>query len=79
MKEKSMKEIQTKISDYTRYIYILLAVSTFLYLGTVIGNGEKTSFQMLIMSGTTIALLGLSFYFAYKAKKLRKQLKQEEQ
>lgn len=74
-----MKDIQTKISDYTRYIYILLAVSTFLYLGAVIGNGEKTASQMLAMSGTTIALLGLSFYFAYKTKKLRRQLQQEEQ
>lgn len=74
-----MKDIQTKISDYTRYIYILLAISTFLYLGTIIGNGEKTSSQMLVMSGTTIALLGLSFYFAYETKKLRRQLQQEEQ
>ncbi len=74
-----MKDIQTKISDYTRYIYILLAVSTFLYLGTVIGDGEKTPSQMLAMSGTTIVLLGLSFYFAYKTKKLRRHLQQEEQ
>lgn len=79
MKEKLMKDIQTKISDYTRYIYILLAVSTFLYLGAVIGNGEKAPSQMLVMSGTTLALLGLSFYFAYKTKKLRRQLQQEEQ
>ncbi|MDQ0244539.1 Ca2+/Na+ antiporter [Bacillus fengqiuensis] len=79
MNEKLVKEIQTKISDYTRYIYILLAVSTFLYLGTVIGDGEKTLSQMLVMSGTTIALLGFSFYFAYKTKKLHRQLQQEEQ
>ncbi|HWO95366.1 MAG TPA: YrhC family protein [Bacillus sp. (in: firmicutes)] len=78
MKEKLMKEIQTKISDYTRYIYILLAVSTFLYLGTIIGNGEKNPSQMLVMSGATTALLGLSFYFAYKTKKLRQKLQQEE-
>jgi hypothetical protein len=78
MKEKMMREIQAKISDYTRYIYILLAVSTFFYLGTIIGNGEKTALQMNVMMGATAVLLSAAFYFAYRIKKLRKILQEEE-
>ncbi|MFC3883010.1 YrhC family protein [Bacillus songklensis] len=78
MNEKMIRELQTKISDYTRFIYILLAVSTFLYLGTVIGNGEKDPLQMDVMMGTTAVLLGGAFYFAYKIKKMNKEMEKEE-
>jgi hypothetical protein len=78
MNQKMVREIQAKISDYTRFIYILLAVSTFLYLGTVIGNGEKAALQMDVMMGTTVVLLSMAFYFACKIKKLRKVLQEEE-
>jgi predicted neutral ceramidase superfamily lipid hydrolase len=79
MKQSLKRNIQMKISDYTRYLYILLAVSTFLYLGTIIGNGEKALVQMIVMSGATVTLLALSFYFASKIKKLRQELDREEQ
>lgn len=78
MKEQMIREMQAKISDYTRFIYILLAVSTFLYLGTLIGNGEKSALQIDVMMGTTVTLLGGAFYFAYKTKKLHKALQEEE-
>ncbi|TYR82333.1 hypothetical protein FZC66_01670 [Priestia megaterium] len=72
------KKIQREIEDYRRFIYVLLAVSTFLYIGVLIGNGEKANAQLLVMSGTSILFIAMAFYFAYQTKKLKQQIQEEE-
>ncbi|MBM7701439.1 YrhC family protein [Metabacillus iocasae] len=79
MDNQLIKRIETKIEDYRRFIYVLLSVSTFLYIGILIGNGEKALFQLNVMMGAIVLLLGLSFYFAFKVKKLKKELLEREE
>ncbi len=77
MNQKELKLIKQKIEDYRRFIYVLLATGTFLYIGVLIGQGEKTFVQLMFMSGVDVVLLVVAFYFAYQAKKLKKKIKDE--
>ncbi|AEN87534.1 hypothetical protein BMWSH_0650 [Priestia megaterium WSH-002] len=55
------QHIKAKIEDYSRFIYVLLAVSTFLYIGVMIGQGEKSDMQLGIMEAIVILLPPLLF------------------
>ncbi|MEH7563674.1 YrhC family protein, partial [Priestia megaterium] len=63
------QHIKAKIEDYSRFIYVLLAVSTFLYIGVMIGQGEKSDMQLGIMEAIVILFAALAFYFSYQTKK----------
>ncbi|RDZ15467.1 hypothetical protein C3744_09800 [Priestia megaterium] len=73
------QHIKAKIEDYSRYIYVLLAVSTFLYIGVMIGQGEKSDMQLGIMEAIVILFASLAFYFSYQTKKLKKELMKEKE
>ncbi|KOO43837.1 YrhC family protein [Priestia koreensis] len=72
--EQYVKNVKAKIEDYTRFIYILLAVSTFLYIGVLIGMGDKSPVKIDTMMGVLVLFLGAAFYFAWRTKKLKKSL-----
>jgi hypothetical protein len=73
-----MKELQQKIADYIRFGQVMLALSAFLMLGLLLPNGQKEMVQMFAMMGAITAFLGGSFYFFYRARKLRDKLEENE-
>ncbi|MFD3449286.1 YrhC family protein [Microbacteriaceae bacterium 4G12] len=73
-----MKNLQYKISDYIRFGQVLLALSTIFMVGLLLPNGEKQSIQFAVMIGAIITFLGTSFFFFYRAKKLREKVDEME-
>ena len=74
-----MKTLKEKMTDYTRYSMILLAVSVFLYIGVAFQHGGKEPYQIFSMMGVTVIFLALSFTFIFKARKLKKQLQEQDE
>ncbi|WP_028402870.1 YrhC family protein [Ectobacillus panaciterrae] len=74
-----MKHMQHKIADYIRFGQVLLALSTILMLGLLIPNGEKEMMQLYVMIGAIVAFLGGSFFFFFRAKKIREKMDDLEQ
>ncbi|MBM6619671.1 YrhC family protein [Bacillus sp. RD4P76] len=68
------KSLQDKITDFTRFGMVLLAVSVFLFIGTLIPNEGKSMIQTYLMLGTNFILLGAAFYFFQKSVKLKNKL-----
>lgn len=75
---EGVKDMVQKISDYTRFAQVLLAVGAFLTIGLLLPNGEKDAAQLAIMIGTIFSFLGGSFYFFYRVKEMRDQLEESE-
>lgn len=72
---KQMKNIRSKITDYTSFGYILLVLSVFLYIGIIIPE-ERSVFQIYTMMGTTLIFLSVSFTFFVLAIKYKKQIEE---
>ncbi len=70
---KQVKNLRTKVTDYTNFGYILLVLSVFLYIGVIIPEG-RSPFQLYTMMGSTLILLSLSFTFFILVIKYKKQL-----
>ncbi|WP_449537062.1 YrhC family protein [Ferdinandcohnia sp. Marseille-Q9671] len=70
---KEMKSLRSKITDYTHFGYVLLALSVFLYIGVIIPE-DRSPFQLYTLMGSTAILLSLSLLFFILAMKSRKQL-----
>jgi Na+/melibiose symporter-like transporter len=73
-----MKELQEKISDYTRFGQVILAISTFLMVGLLIPNGAKETVQIFAMMGSIIVFLVLAFFFFKRVRTMRDQLEESE-
>jgi len=71
---KKLKELQAKVADYTRFAYILVALSAFLYIGVLIPGEGKTEIHIYGLMGVTIILLGLAFTFFRKVISLKKMI-----
>jgi hypothetical protein len=67
------KNIKSKISDYSTYGNILLALSVFFFLSVIIPGSEKSKLQLAVMMGTTISFLAMTFIFYRKAFQLKKE------
>ncbi|WP_010678214.1 YrhC family protein [Bacillus timonensis] len=72
---KQTKNIRSKIADYTSFGYILLVLSSFMYIGIIIPE-EHSSFQIYTMMGSTLIFLSLSFTFFVLAIKYKKQIEE---
>lgn len=71
---KDLKSLQDKITDFTRFGMVLLAVSVFLFIGMLIPNEGKSIVQTYAMIGSELLLLGAAFYFFQKSVKLKNKL-----
>ncbi|WP_335416325.1 YrhC family protein [Bacillus sp. JJ1566] len=71
-RNNQLKNMRNKITDFTNYGYILLALSVFLYIGIIIPE-ERSPFQIYIMMGSTLIFLCLSFTFFLLAIKYKKR------
>jgi hypothetical protein len=69
-----MKDLQDKITDFSRFGMVLLAVSVFLFIGTLIPSEDKAVLQTNLMMISTIFFLGIAFFFFRKVASYKKQL-----
>ncbi|MFT4412724.1 YrhC family protein [Fredinandcohnia humi] len=71
--DKQVKNLRSKITDYTNFAYVLLAISAFLYIGVIIPE-ERSSFQLFALMGSTIIFLGVAFGLLMLVLKYKKQI-----
>jgi hypothetical protein len=76
--KNKMKVIQGKVTDYTNFGFVLLAVSVFLYIGVLIPTEGILPLRTNLLMGATVLFLSLSFYFFHKVVKFKQILNQEE-
>ncbi|MCA1031839.1 YrhC family protein [Bacillus timonensis] len=74
MQSEYIKSLQAKVNDYTRFSFILICVSVFLYIGVLIPNEDKGSLQINLLMVTTFLFLVLAFYFFRKVISLKREI-----
>ncbi|HEX6922290.1 MAG TPA: YrhC family protein [Bacillales bacterium] len=78
MGEKKFKDLQHKITDYKNFSLVLLVLSIYLAMGSLIPfEGRTGQDQLLLSSGAVVALLS-SIFFHRKVMKIKGQLENEE-
>ncbi|MCQ6266369.1 YrhC family protein [Fictibacillus sp. WQ 8-8] len=76
MDSKVIQDIKVKIQDYQHYGIILLSLSSFLYLGTVIPFAGKDTADAIVCGATSMTGLGFTALMYYQAKRLKKRLQE---
>jgi len=71
---KKIKERQAKVTDYTRFAFILVALSAYLYIGVLIPGEGVTNVQIYGLMGATAVFLGIAFIFFRKVILLKKEI-----
>ncbi|OLP65454.1 hypothetical protein BACPU_15420 [Bacillus pumilus] len=64
------------MTDYKQYAFILLAVSTFLYIGTILPNQHVETFQKMLIMGAECVFLLAAFVCVKRALFYQKKLKE---
>lgn len=78
MDEKKIKDLQDKVTDYSRYGFILLSLGVFLFLGLVIPTDSSIANQFPgVIIGGIFLVLGLAMFFNRRAKLYRMQLEED--
>ncbi|MCU9613958.1 YrhC family protein [Caldibacillus lycopersici] len=62
---KEIKNLQGKEIDYKNFSHILIAVSTFLYIGILIKGNDQSLQETLLMIVTTLVFIGFAYIFRY--------------
>jgi YrhC-like protein len=68
--------IQKKIADYQRFGFILLAVSTFFYLGLVLPVEDKSFVQSITLGIASTTCLGFTALMYNVVRKCKTQLQE---
>lgn len=69
-----VKKIYEKMVDYRQFATVLLAVGTFLYLGTIIPTTNIAISYIPFILLLSVAFLGGSIFFFYRAKQCKQKL-----
>ncbi|MEH7734170.1 YrhC family protein [Bacillus pumilus] len=64
------------VTDYKQYAFILLAVSTFLYIGTIIPNQHIEASPKMLMMGIDCIFLLAAFFCVRRAIFFQKKLQE---
>lgn len=64
------------VTDYKQYAFILLAVSTFLYIGTIIPNQHIEASPKMLMMGIDCVFLLAAFFCVRRAIFFQKKLQE---
>ncbi|TLS39312.1 YrhC family protein [Pseudalkalibacillus caeni] len=75
---KKNKILKDKITDYTRFGFILLSLSAFLYIGSLLPVEDASNAKSLILIGTSLVAVGFAGLFYVKAVSIKKKLHQDE-
>ncbi|WP_062355640.1 YrhC family protein [Bacillus kwashiorkori] len=68
------KKLKEKATDYQNFSHILLAASTFFYLGLLIKGNEQTNTHLAIIMIATLIFISLAFLFRTVSVNCRKKL-----
>jgi thiol:disulfide interchange protein len=72
------KNLYGKMNDFKRFGFMLLALTAFLYLGTVMPIAGKTDHKTNVLMLGTIVVLGASAFFFYYSQRCKKVLLESE-
>lgn len=78
MDEKKMRDLRLKMKDYKNYSMVLLMMSAFLSIGSVIPSVGTTDRNQIILSMAGVVFIAASVFFYKKVAKLKDQLQNEE-
>jgi Na+-translocating ferredoxin:NAD+ oxidoreductase RnfA subunit len=76
MNNKMKKELKQKMADYQRFGFILLAVSTFFYLGLVLPVEDKNFVQSITLGVASTTGLGFAILMYSIVRKCKVQLQE---
>ncbi|HET7657381.1 MAG TPA: YrhC family protein [Bacillales bacterium] len=74
MDEKNRAALKHKVVDYKNYSMVLLFMSAFLSIGSIIPFTGKTVVDQIVLMWTGVAFILMSVFFFKRMKKIRKQL-----
>ncbi|HEU5140327.1 MAG TPA: YrhC family protein [Bacillales bacterium] len=78
MGEKKFKEVQHKITDYKNFSLVLLVLSIYLAMGSLIPFEGRTGQDQLVLSSAAVVALLSSIFFHRKVLKLKDQQENED-
>lgn len=68
------KKLRGSMEDYKNFSHILLALSTFLYLGSILAGHEQPELYNIIVICSAFLFIALAFVFRYISQKCYEQL-----
>ncbi len=72
-----VKDTKDKIADFKRFSFVLLSLSAFLYIGSIVPfDGKETADQLVLLS-TSYVSIAIALFFYRKISLWKKQLKEE--
>ncbi|OIJ22003.1 hypothetical protein BKP45_04820 [Anaerobacillus alkalidiazotrophicus] len=74
-----IKLLKDKVTDYKRFAFILLALTTFMFVGLLVPNEGATQIQHILLIGLSICAILCAMFFHRKAMKFQEQLYSDEQ
>ncbi|WP_169823081.1 YrhC family protein [Anaerobacillus alkalilacustris] len=74
-----IKLLKDKVTDYKRFAFILLALTTFMFVGLLVPNEDATQIQHILLIGLSICAILCAALFHRKAMKFQEQLYSDEQ
>ncbi len=77
LSKEMVKDTKDKIADFKRFSFVLLSLSAFLYIGSIIPFEGKQTLHKLILLGTSYLSLGIALVFYRKISQWKKQLNEE--
>lgn len=78
MSEKRFKALQEKMTDFSRFSIMLVCLSAFVSIGTVIPFAGKTGRDQLTLGLLSLILIGFALFFYKQVAKIKKQLEREQ-
>lgn len=75
---KLEKQLREKMVDFQNFSYILLAVSTFFYLGILIRGNEVTPTNVSIIIVVTLLFISAAYFFRDRSIKCKNKLMEME-
>ncbi|MCF6408591.1 YrhC family protein [Pseudalkalibacillus salsuginis] len=74
MSKEMIKDTKDKIADFKRFSFVLLSLSVFLYIGSMIPFEGKETIDRLALLITSYVSIGIALLFYRKISKWKKQL-----
>ncbi|MGM7702106.1 YrhC family protein [Pseudalkalibacillus sp. Hm43] len=74
MSKEMVKNLQEKIADFKRFSFVLLSLSAFLYIGSIVPfEGKETADQLMLLSAS-YTFLGVTILFYRRISVWKKKL-----
>ena len=78
MTEKNLNDLKNKVTDFKRFSFIILAITSFLAIGLVLPTDFSAGDQQGMVIGIIAALLIAAFYFHRSAMNTQHKINEEE-